>query len=108
LLLFSGIAFAQSNSDEYSIVVHVAASRCVAEPFIKGDMMPALKLNALIGGKKYELKEGGACSLLLRPGDYKAKLITDKHSNSYEVYQVYEFQFADGKTKKFEVVGLEE
>jgi len=104
--IFSAIAFAQSKPDEYSITVHVTASRCVVEPFIK-DSIPALQLKTSIGGKKYELEFDGRCSLL-RLGDYKAKLVADKHNNSYEVYQVYEFQFDDGKTKKFEVVGMEE
>ena len=104
--IFSAIALAQSKPEEYSITVHVTASRCVVEPFIKGSI-PALLLNASIAGKKYELESDGRCSLL-RLGDYKAKLVADTHKNSYEVYQAYEFQFDDGKTKKFEVVGLEE
>jgi len=106
VVCFSAFAVGQSKVDEYSISVHVSASRCVVEPFIKGTI-DALKVNVSIEGKKYELKSDGGCSLL-RLGDYKAKLIEDTHKNSYELRQLYEFQFADGKTKKFEVVGMEE
>ena len=106
LLVFAGSAFAQSKPDEYSITVHVTASRCAVEPFIKGTV-DALMINVSIDGKKYELKSTGPCSLL-RLGDYKAKLIADQHKNSYEVYQEYEFQFSDGKTKKFELVRMKE
>jgi hypothetical protein len=107
LLSFSTFAFTQSKPDVYSISVHVTASRCVIDPtFIKGGIL-ALQLNASMDGKKYELRSRGGCSLL-RPGDYKAKLIADTHKNSYEVYQEYEFQFSDAKTKKFELVGMKE
>lgn len=96
LVFLCSAAFAQSKPDGYPISVHVTAScrHGVAQ-----------KLNATINGKKYELEGSGA--YLLRPGDYKAKLIEDK-GNSYEVFQVYEFQFTDGKTRKFAIVGLEE
>jgi hypothetical protein len=101
-------AFAQSKPDDHPITVHVTASRNVVEPSFKVVWL-AQKLNATIDGKKYELeyRNMGGVSLL-RVGDYRAKLIEDTHKNSYEVNQVYEFQFDDGKTRKFEVVGMEE
>jgi hypothetical protein len=37
-------------------------------------------------------------------GDYKAKLIKDEHKTFYETIQVYEFLFADKKTRWFEVI----
>jgi len=67
------------------------------------------KLTVLIDGKKYELwgeKKGRITLLAL--GDYKAKLIEDVHKNSYESSQTYEFQFSDGKTRKFFVVAQTE
>ena len=42
---------------------------------------------------------------LLVLGDYKAKLVKDEHRTTYDSYQVYEFLFPDGKTRKFQVVG---
>ena len=108
LLLFCAGAFAQAKPDDYSITVHVIASRNVVEPSLKVVWF-AQKLNATIDGKKYELKYRSTGDVsLLRLGDYRAKLIEDTHKNSYEVNQAYEFQFADGKTRKFEVVGMEE
>jgi len=53
------------------------------------------------------VKQFGGVSLL-RIGDYRARLIDNPVSSSYELNQVYEFKFADGKTRKFEVVGMEE
>jgi hypothetical protein len=106
--LFCAGLFAQSKPDDYSITVHVTASRNILEPWLT-HVRSAQKLNATIDGKKYELEYRSlAGASLLRLGDYKAKLIEDTHKNSYELNQVYEFQFADGKTRKFEVVGMEE
>jgi hypothetical protein len=102
--------FAQSKPDDYSITVHVTASRIVEELWLKDNLCFAQQLNATINGKKYELKyskQYGAVSLL-RVGDYRAKLIEENNTNSYELNQVYEFKFADGKARKFEVVGVEE
>ncbi|HTS08524.1 MAG TPA: hypothetical protein VMP68_23355 [Candidatus Eisenbacteria bacterium] len=45
---------------------------------------------------------------LLALGDYKAKLTEDVHKNNYESSQTYQFQFSDGKTRKFTVFGQTE
>jgi hypothetical protein len=108
--LFSVTVFAQSKPSDYSIAVHVTASRIVAELWGKDDLHFAQQLTATIDGKKYELKyskQFGGVSLL-RVGDYSAKLIEQNNANSYELNQVYEFKFADGKTRKFDVIGMEE
>ncbi|HXX13930.1 MAG TPA: hypothetical protein VEJ47_03415 [Candidatus Eremiobacteraceae bacterium] len=69
----------------------------------------AQKVNVIIEGKKYELEaEAKGKVALLALGDYKAKLIEDVHKNSYESSQTYEFQFSDGKTRKYVVVGQNE
>lgn len=106
LFLFCAGVFGQSKPQDYPITVHVTASRIVEEAWFK-DSRSMQKLNATIDGKKYEL-ESNSNSLLLRIGDYKAKLIEDQPRNGYELRQVYEFQFVDGKTRKFVVVGMEE
>ena len=62
-------------------------------------------MNVVINGKKYELMSGSIKNLVLALGDYKAKLVQDEHKNAYDSLQVYEFLFADKKTRKFEVVG---
>jgi hypothetical protein len=48
---------------------------------------------------------GSVKNLVLALGDYKAKLVQDDHKTAYDSLQVYEFLFADKKTRKFEVVG---
>jgi hypothetical protein len=42
---------------------------------------------------------------LLRIGDYKAKILKDETSRPYEYERTYEFHFADGKTRRYVVVG---
>jgi len=107
--LISVGVFAQSKPDNYSIVVHVAASRIAVESW-GTNVQFAQKLDVTIDGKKYELeftKQFGPVSLL-RLGDYRAKLIEQDDTSSYELNQVYEFKFADGKTRKFNVIGTKE
>jgi hypothetical protein len=41
----------------------------------------------------------------LTPGDYKAKLVSEKHEKPYLTQQVYELQYPDGATEKFSVTG---
>ena len=66
-------------------------------------------LNVIIEGKKYELEgEARGKAAFLALGDYKAKLVEDLHKNSYDSSQTYEFQFSDGKTRRFVVVGQNE
>jgi hypothetical protein len=62
-------------------------------------------LDVIIDGKKYELASELSLGQLLVLGDYKAKLVKDEHRTTYDSYQVYEFLFTDGKTRKFDVVG---
>jgi hypothetical protein len=42
---------------------------------------------------------------LLVLGDYKAKLVSDEHKKPYFFQQAYEFQYPDGATEKFSVIG---
>jgi hypothetical protein len=111
LLLLSTFSLAAPNPAEYSINVHVISSRWVMEPSILAGPEPFQKLNVVIDGKKYELEaptlkvnlQAGVALLAL--GDYKAKLVQDKHKNGYESSQAYEFLFPDNRTRKFTVVG---
>jgi hypothetical protein len=65
----------------------------------------AQKLNVTIDGKKYEMEEQRPRIDLLRIGDYKAKILKDETSRPYEYERTYEFHFADGKTRRYVVVG---
>jgi hypothetical protein len=107
LLLVSAFAWAGTNPNpaEYTINVHVSASRIVHydEKLSSYSQM----LNVVIDGKKYEL-ESRSPNMLLAIGDYKAKLVKDEHKGTYDSLQVYEFLFPDQKTRKFTVVGKTE
>lgn len=110
-LLFSSLAGAAPQPDEYSTKVHVVSSRWVMEPAVLVGPQPVQRLGAIIDGKKYELEAPApranlqAGVTLLALGDYKARLVHDVHKTRYESSQAYEFLFPDNKTRKFFVVG---
>jgi hypothetical protein len=108
LLLLSSFSWAQSNTAENPVNVHVSSSHWVVLPTSIGPLN-AQMLNVVIEGKKYELEaQVSGKTALIALGDYKAKLVEDVHKNSYESSQTYEFQFPDGKTRKFLVIGQSE
>jgi len=88
------------NPADFAIVVHVQSSRLgVTHDGISQD------LTATIDGKHYVLEGSPTHQDLLRLGDYKAKLIRQDESRPYEYRWVYQFLFADGKTREFLVIG---
>ena len=106
-LLFSGWAWSAAPPKEaqYNINVHVVASRSV----MRSEHAPRYQyLNVTIDGKNYELESVRGISGTLRLGDYKARLETDDGKNDHDFYKVYEFQFPDGKTREYLVVGQTE
>ncbi len=107
LLLCSALAWAGAdhNPSDYTVNVHVSASRMVME----GGTIPPFsqRLDVTIDGKRYELSSPGV-NTLLALGDYKARLARNEHMTAYDSVQVYEFLFPDNKTRKFEVVGVTE
>ncbi len=102
LVLLATFAPASPAPEEYSINVHVTGTYIVS-----GHDYRQLELDAVINGKKYRLRDNDD-GYLLAPGDYKAKLIEDKHETAYESLQRYEFLFPDKKTRKFWVAGQSE
>jgi len=106
-LLTSWLCWAQSSSGGYTVNIHVTSSEWIVVPSTVGPV-PAQRLKVVIGAKKYELEgtpKGGQIAVLVL-GDYKAKLVEDIHKNSYEISRTYELQFSDGKTRRFDVVGV--
>jgi hypothetical protein len=102
LLLLATIAHAadpKPADDTITITIHVSATRIAFGGHLVQD------LDVIIDGKKYELISELGVGRLLVLGDYKAKLVKDDHRTTYDSYQVYEFLFPDGKTRKFDVVG---
>ena len=111
LVLTPSLAVAQkaeAGSTDYTIAVHVQSSRLVNEcgSDTKGSSCDwSQRLTVMIDGKKYELEEQRSRVDLLRVGDYKAKIVKDETTRAYEYWRIYELQFADGKTRKYTVVG---
>ena len=108
LILFTFVRAALSQN-ACTINIHVTSSYVVASPGRFEGAYSAQKLDVLVDVKKYELtasvpNKGG----LLKPGDYKARLVRDEHQSAYEASQEYEFQFPDKKTRKFFVSGQTE
>jgi hypothetical protein len=100
LLLLSIFAHASDPKPaDYTTTIHVSATRiAIAARAVQ-------ELDVTIDGRKYELASELSLNQLLTLGDYKAKLVKDDHRSTYDSYQVYEFLFPDGKTRKFDVVG---
>lgn len=109
LLLAPSLTQAQkpaANPADYPIAIHVQSSHLI---YVCGtDCSFNKELNVVIEGKKYELSETGVSQELLRVGDYKARIVKDTTTRSFEYERIYEFLFADGKTCKFRVVGESE
>ena len=108
------LSWAKPKPADYTITVHVQSSRVFNMCHdILGHPTCDTKqhLSVVIEGKKYELDSNGYFDVLLRTGDYKAKLLPDEQRDGdiplgeYEYRRKYEFLFPDGKTRKYTVVG---
>jgi hypothetical protein len=104
LALWTAVAWAgtEPNSADYTISVHVSSAR------VNG--RGAIRLKVTLDGKKCELEGLDAESSLLKPGDYKAKMIPVKMKDVHtdDVYGSYEFLFPDMKTRRYGLVGISE
>jgi hypothetical protein len=102
LLLLSALAWAAAdpNPSDYIINIHVGSSNIA----IGGRQ----DLSVVIDGKKFELLCECVTGAILALGDYKAKLVKDDHKTVYDSMRIYEFLFADKKTRRFEVNGQTE
>jgi len=107
-LMAPALALAETpNPADYTVPIHVASSRLIIECPSGTNCGNVQHLNAVIGGKKFEL-ERWVDGNVLRIGDYKAKLIEGKQPRAEEYTRSYEFLFSDGKTGTFAVVGESE
>jgi hypothetical protein len=99
------------NPADYTIAVHVQSSRFVDQCSSddKGSMcFMILSLSVLIDGKKVELDDQSPSKEVIVPGDYKARILKEDTSHSYEYSRTYELLFPDGATRKYNVVGESE
>ena len=104
MLLMPLLAFAAKKDPvSYNLTFHVSSSRVVSEWGL-GD---TLRIIATVDGENLELRAN--TSILLRKGDYKARLEVFEDSDepvpSYVDKRAYEFLLPDGKKKTFQVVG---
>jgi hypothetical protein len=103
LLMAPALACAEKkplpDAANYTVTVHVQSSQVV---YTDGNI--AQHLDVAIDGKKYELQALPAAQVL-PVGDYKARISKEKISPDHEYSRVYEFLFADGTTRRYNVVG---
>jgi hypothetical protein len=99
---------------DYPITVHVQSSRIALDcsDVTSGNSVCFFNqhLNVTIDGKKNELVGNRRTKgvYVLRLGDYKAKVLKEDLSRTYEYQRSYEFLFADGTTCDFQVMGESE
>ena len=91
---------------DFTITVHVQSSEIIVD-CSGGGCSNAQQLSVVIDGKKYELLSNSV-GYVLRVGDYKARIVKDESARAYEYLRTYQFQFADGKTRQYTVVGESE
>jgi hypothetical protein len=102
ILLASSVS-AQSQDVAYPLTATVVSSRISNLGAPGGDY---LEVQALIDGHHLILRSDNLTGYdVLKLGDYKAKLVSDKHKKPYLTQQVYEIQYPDGATEKFLVIG---
>ena len=100
VLLLSALAIAGTthNPADYNVTIHVTGSRIVLHHAY------FQQLTALIDGKQCELESQLPVYGFLILGDYKAKLVDDRHKPTYDSWQIYELLLPDNKTRRFVVM----
>ena len=117
VILCSTFAMAAPNPADFPETLHVTSSRLVFDTS-GGHVIPAQRLEVIVGGKKYELYGTSLSSLdngtdrlhngVLPIGDYKAKLIREDLKPSYLLFLSCKILLPDGKTTILSVVGQSE
>ena len=108
LILLAAFASAQTDTTAYPLTVTVEGSHVAIQcDEMNGTSIcvPYLEVSGLINGHHFELRGGVAKNGILVLGEYKAKLLQDVHKTPYLSSQTYEFQYPDGATEKFAVIG---
>jgi hypothetical protein len=111
LFLGSSLAWSAPNPAEYTLNIHVVSSQ-VDTAYWGETPMQYQTLHVVIDGKKYTIR-GNAIRIahvvgVLSPGDYKAKLVTDKRKGTYAYDREYELFLPDQTTSKLTVIGASE
>lgn len=112
-MLFSLPICAQGKSADYSIKVHVTASRigtdCGSVTNGNSGCKSVQQISAMVDGVKYEMEsETFFPKGIVALGDYEAKLVDDQQKPTREFSRSYDLMFPDGSTRKFRVIGQTE
>jgi hypothetical protein len=105
LLLTASHCWAGPKPDpsQYTVNVHVSSSLNIPT----GNLSEQQQLQVTIDGKKYVL-QGGTGLMVLKTGDYRARVLKEETNNPVEYSRSYEFLFPNGETRKYYVYGEEE
>ena len=104
MLLARTSLIAQTPSD--TVTIHVSASHWI--PGQEFHSASYEKLTAVINGKRLELEAFIGGPFMLQPGDYRARLVGERRQSPNELAQTYEILLPGNKSRKFDVVGIEE
>lgn len=108
LFLFpvAGLAFQASQTPQQNIVILESRLDDTCST-ISDHCFPTQHLIAKVGERKIELRKyESRREALLKLGTYSAKLVQDKPTQSYRLNESYILTYPDGKTEKFDLVGL--
>jgi hypothetical protein len=105
------------KADDYPLSVHVSSSKVVwiGELSNSSDFAET-QIEAIIDGKKMRLKGTlfggkhvrGNRPIILRPGDYRAKVVKEDAYNQWEYSREYELLLPNGTTEKLIAAGESE
>jgi hypothetical protein len=101
-LLCCVLCWSVPADSDHGINIHVSGTRMMRDTRSSSYYE---SLIVTIDGKKCELESLHSPNALLQLGDYKARLVMDKHwSGPYESYRVYELLLPDNKKRQFLLV----
>lgn len=95
----SAFGFRADKPDPASYILKLHVSAAQYDPSGRYEIV-----SGVVGGKHYQLEASNSGYGLLNPGDYPAKLVSDKHKTSYESLQIYQLLFPDGSVRTFHVI----
>ena len=108
LFLGSSLAWSAPNPAEYNVNIHVLSSQDDTAYWGETQILYQT-LHVVIDGKKYTLRGNpirfAHTIVVLSPGNYNAKLVTDKRKGTYAYHREYELLFPDQTTSKLTVIG---
>ncbi len=97
---------------DYPVKVHISGIHYSEEYFGSGQTAKIVFVDAVMNGKKVELKGDWDFSsqyYQLSPGNYQARLLKDPHKwGDTPIFQIYEVLLPDRTIGKFTVTGISE